>query len=120
LRRKKHQFDIQKKSAKISADDTFRQGSEIFEDPTGQNISDHFIHDSFEEVGIQGILTQQRAYHPHSKLAPDPKRRGVWKRSGTGSFPDSTRLCAYRSSGGWRRLAMETYDSIFSQWSANP
>jgi len=56
LSRKKHQFDVQNKAAKISADDTFRKGSEIFQDLTGQSISDHFIHETFEEVGAQAYL----------------------------------------------------------------
>jgi hypothetical protein len=56
LSRKKHQFDVQNKAAKISADDTFRKGSEIFQDLTGQSISDHFIHETFEHVGAEAYL----------------------------------------------------------------
>ena len=53
MSRKKYQFDIQNKVVKISADNTFRQGSEIFKDLTGCGISDHFIHETFEEVGAE-------------------------------------------------------------------
>ena len=56
ISRKKYQFDIQKKSVKTSADVPFSQGSEIFEDLTGQSISNHFIHESFEEVGEEAYL----------------------------------------------------------------
>lgn len=56
LSRKRHQFDIQSKAAKISADDTFRKGSEIFEDLTGLSISDHCIHESFEDIGEEASL----------------------------------------------------------------
>jgi len=54
--RKKHQFDIQKKSVNLAADVTFSRGSEIFEDLTGQSISDHFIHETFEAVGSEAHL----------------------------------------------------------------
>jgi len=54
--RKKHQFDIQKKSVNLAADVTFCRGSEIFEDLTGQSISDHFIHETFEAVGSEAHL----------------------------------------------------------------
>ena len=54
--RKKHQFDIQKKAVNLSADVTFFRGSEIFEDLTGQSISDHFIHETFEAVGSEAHL----------------------------------------------------------------
>ena len=54
--RKKHQFDIQKKSVNLAADVTFSRGSEIFEDLTGQSISDHFIHETFEAVGSKAHL----------------------------------------------------------------
>jgi len=49
--RKKHQFDIQKKSVKLAAEVTFNRGGELFEDLTGQPLSDHFIHETFEVVG---------------------------------------------------------------------
>lgn len=56
ISRKKYQFDIQKKSVKISADVAFSRGSEIFEELTGQSIRNHFIHDTFEEVGAEAYL----------------------------------------------------------------
>jgi len=54
--RKKHQFDIQKKTVNLSVDVTFFRGSEIFEDLTGQSISDHCIHETFESVGAEAHL----------------------------------------------------------------
>jgi hypothetical protein len=56
ISRKKYQFDIQQKSVKTSAEVPFSRGSEIFEDLTGQSVSDHFIHDTFEEVGAEAYL----------------------------------------------------------------
>lgn len=56
ISRKRHQFDIQKKAVNLSADTTFARGSEIFEDLTGQDISDHFIHETFEVVGAEARL----------------------------------------------------------------
>jgi hypothetical protein len=56
ISRKKNQFDIQKKAVKTSAEVPFSQGSEIFQDLTGLSISDHFIHDTFEDVGEEACL----------------------------------------------------------------
>jgi hypothetical protein len=56
LSRKKYQFDVQSKSMKTSAEVPFSKGSEIFKDLTGLSISDHFIHDSFEEIGSEAYL----------------------------------------------------------------
>ena len=56
ISRKRHQFDIQKKAVNLSADVTFARGSDIFEDLTGQKISDHFIHETFDAVGAQARL----------------------------------------------------------------
>ena len=51
LSSKRHQLDVQKKSVKLSAEVPFEGGSEIFSDLTGLDISNHFIHATFEEVG---------------------------------------------------------------------
>lgn len=56
ISRKRHQFDIQKKAVNLSADTTFARGSEMFEDLTGQDISDHFIHETFDVVGAEARL----------------------------------------------------------------
>lgn len=56
ISRKKYQFDIQKKSVKTSAEVPFSRGSEIFEDLTGHSVSDHFLHNTFEEVGAEAYL----------------------------------------------------------------
>lgn len=56
ISRKKHQFDIQQKSVKTTAEVPFSRASEIFEDLTGQRVSDHFMHDTFEEVGSEACL----------------------------------------------------------------
>jgi hypothetical protein len=56
ISRKKYQFDVQKKSTKTTAEVPFCCSSELFEDLTGHRISDHFMHDTFEQVGAQTCL----------------------------------------------------------------
>jgi len=56
ISRKKYQFDVQKKSARTTAEVPFSCGSELFEDLTSQPISDHFMHDTFEQVGKHACL----------------------------------------------------------------
>ena len=51
LSRKKYQFDVQRKSVKTSAEVPFGCASDMFEELTGQSLSDHFMHETFEEVG---------------------------------------------------------------------
>jgi len=75
--RKKHQFDIQKKSVNLAADVTFSRGSEIFEDLTGQGISDHFIHETFEAVGsearLEDVIATEEEIAKRIKQASDSK-----------------------------------------------
>lgn len=54
--RKQHQFDIQKKAVNLSADVTFARASDIFKDLSGQDVSDHFMHATFDAVGAQARL----------------------------------------------------------------
>jgi len=56
ISRKKHQFDIQKKATKTTAEVPFSCGSELFADLTGQPLSDHFMHETFERVGAHASL----------------------------------------------------------------
>lgn len=56
LSRREKQFDLQKRAVKLAAQLPFECASEVFEDLTGQRMSDHFIHDLFEEVGVQATL----------------------------------------------------------------
>ena len=56
ISRKRHQFDIQQKSVKLTAEVPFTRASELFKDLTGQEVSDHFIHATFEEVGAEAPL----------------------------------------------------------------
>jgi len=56
MSRKKHQFDIQKKAVNLAAEATFSRASEIFKDLTGLGITDHFIHETFEAVGLEAYL----------------------------------------------------------------
>jgi hypothetical protein len=56
ISRKKHQFDVQKKSTKTISEVPFLNGSELFAELTGHSVSDHFMHDTFEEVGTYACL----------------------------------------------------------------
>ena len=56
ISRKKHQFDIQKKATKTTAEVPFSCGSDLFTDLAGQPLSDHFMHDTFERVGAHVCL----------------------------------------------------------------
>ncbi len=57
LSRNRTQFDIEKKTTRTAAQVPFLSASEILEDLSGQRVSDHFIHESFEEVGAQASLS---------------------------------------------------------------
>ncbi|MCP4217521.1 MAG: ISKra4 family transposase [bacterium] len=54
--RKKYQFDVHEKSTRTAAEVPFFRGSELFKDLTGLPVSDHFMHDTFEEVGSFACL----------------------------------------------------------------
>ena len=58
ISRKKHQFDIQKKSTRTTAEVPFSTGSELFFDLTDHAVSDHFMHDTFEDVGAYASLRE--------------------------------------------------------------
>jgi hypothetical protein len=51
ISRKKYQFDIQKKSTRTAAEVPFSGGPELFKELSGHCLSDHFMHETFEEVG---------------------------------------------------------------------
>jgi len=56
ISRKKYQFDVQKKSTRTAAEVPFSGGSELFAELTDHSVSDHFMHDTFEEVGAYACL----------------------------------------------------------------
>ncbi|MEA3230705.1 MAG: ISKra4 family transposase [Thermodesulfobacteriota bacterium] len=56
ISRKKYQFDVQKKSTRTTAEVPFSTGSELFFDLTDHAVSDHFMHDTFEDVGAYASL----------------------------------------------------------------
>jgi len=56
ISRKKHQFDVQKKSTRTTAEVPFLNGSELFAELTDHSVSDHFMHNTFEEVGAYACL----------------------------------------------------------------
>jgi acyl carrier protein phosphodiesterase len=56
ISRKENQFDVQKQSVKLSGKLPFADASETFSDLTGLNISDHFIHDTYEDVGSEAKI----------------------------------------------------------------
>ncbi len=56
ISRKKYQFDVQEKSTRTTAEVPFSSGSELFAELTDHAVSDHFMHDTFEEVGAYACL----------------------------------------------------------------
>jgi hypothetical protein len=56
ISRKKYQFDVQKKSTRTAAEVPFSGGSELFVELTDHPVSDHFMHDTFEQVGAYACL----------------------------------------------------------------
>jgi hypothetical protein len=56
LSRKKYQFDVQKKSTRTAAEVPFSSGGELFKELTGHTISDHFMHETFEDVGSHACI----------------------------------------------------------------
>ena len=79
ISRKKHQFDIQKKSIKLAAEVTFNRGGELFEDLTGQPLSDHFIHETFEAVGSEARIEEVLPSRAEVVERIEDASIGVWR-----------------------------------------
>ena len=77
--RKKHQFDIQKRSVKLAADVTFDRGGELFEDLTGQPLSDHCIHETFEAVGSEARIEEVLPRRAKVVERIEEASIGVWR-----------------------------------------
>jgi len=58
ISRKKYQFDVQKKSTRTVAEVPFSSGRELFSELTDHPVSDHFMRDTFEEVGEYACLKE--------------------------------------------------------------
>lgn len=56
ISRKKYQFDVQKKATRTAAEVPFSGGSELFDELTDHPLSDHFMHDTFDDVGGYACL----------------------------------------------------------------
>lgn len=78
ISRKKHQFDIQKKSTRTVAEVPF-SGGELFAELTGHSISDHFMHETFEEVGsfaqLEDVIPSSEEIAERVKSV----RRSAWR-----------------------------------------
>jgi hypothetical protein len=79
ISRKEHQFDIQKKTTRTSAEVPFSIVSEIFSDLTGQDISGHFIHDTFEDVGAEALLEDVIPNRNQIEQRIDKASTGKWR-----------------------------------------
>jgi len=79
LSRKEKQLDIQRRCIELSAHLPFETASVIFERLTGQAVSDHFIHDTFERVGraieIEDVIPSANEIAQRIEEA----RRGTWR-----------------------------------------
>jgi hypothetical protein len=87
ISRKKHQFDVQKKTTRTTAEVPFSCSSELFEELTGQPVSDHFMHETFEAVGAQTSLQD---------VVPDRE--------------EIARRCAGATSASWRPVLVVASD----------
>jgi hypothetical protein len=79
LSRKKYQFDVQHKSVKTTAEVPFGCASDMFEDLTGQTLSDHFMHETFEEVGEHASLETVIPDKDTILARIDQAKTGVWR-----------------------------------------
>ena len=79
LSRKKYQFDVQRKSVKTTAEVPFGCGSDMFEELTGQSLSDHFMHEAFEEVGAHASLETVIPDKNAIQKRIDQASTGVWR-----------------------------------------
>ena len=79
LSRKKYQFDVQQRSVKTTAEVPFGCGSDMFEELTGQGLSDHFMHETFEEVGahasLEAVIPDKKTIQARIELA----KGNVWR-----------------------------------------
>ena len=79
ISRKKHQFDIQKKSTKTAAEMPFSGSSELFAELTGHSVSDHFMHTTFEEVGAYACLEDVIPSREEIAKRSQEVNKGAWQ-----------------------------------------
>jgi len=79
ISRKKIQLDVQKRATKLSAEVTFQRGEDLFQELTGQRISDHCLHETFEAVGaetrIEEVIPSRKDIEERIKKAT----RSTWR-----------------------------------------
>ena len=79
ISRKKYQFDVQKKSTRTVAEVPFSGGTELFTELTGHSISDHFMHETFEEVGsfarLEDVIPSREEIAQRVKSV----KQGAWR-----------------------------------------
>lgn len=79
ISRKKYQFDVQKKSTRTAAEVPFSGGTELFAELTGHCISDHFMHETFEEIGsfarLQDVIPSRKEIAERVKSV----KQGAWR-----------------------------------------
>lgn len=111
ISRKKYQFDVQKKSTRTAAEVSFSGGGELFTELTGQSISDHFKHETFEEVGsfacIQDVIPSREEMTERVKSVKEAPWRPVLVVASDGAHVP-TRPKA-RASGKRPRVSASTF-----------
>jgi ASC-1-like (ASCH) protein len=79
ISRKKIQLDVQKRATKLSAEVTFQRGEDLFQELTGQRISDHCLYETFEAVGaetrIEEVIPSRKDIEERIKKAT----RSTWR-----------------------------------------
>ena len=79
ISRKRYQFDVQKKATRTAAEVPFSGGSELFEELTDHAVSDHFMHDTFEEVGAYACLEDVIPIQEEIAARCQEVKEGSWR-----------------------------------------
>ena len=79
ISRKKTQLDVQKRATKLSAEVTFQRGEDLFQELTGQRISDHCLHETFEAVGAEARIEEVIPSGQEIRERIEKATRSTWR-----------------------------------------
>jgi len=79
ISRKKIQLDVQKRATKLSAEVTFQRGEDLFQELTGQQISDHCLHETFEAVGAETRIEEVIPRREEIQERIEKATRSTWR-----------------------------------------
>lgn len=109
LSRKKNQYDVQKKSTLTAAEVPFSCSSNLFKELTGLEISGHFIHDTFEQIGayacIEDVIPSREEIEKRCSSVCEGSRRPILVVASDGAHVPTRPKAARndkRGKGSWR------------------